>query len=182
VKDVTRPPIELYRWGDTPGVTQPVATTVTAGGGLFLFSNLWQGQYFIHLPALQFESNGNLRGLFSLPGFTTGDDDTGEDSLDTDTPWVTGVSSSMINLVREQAPTDTASRPATTTPPTSMTSTSTSPWISACSAPWRSATSSSPTTTPAALDAGEGLAGVRVELYTDTQFPGLDNPLAVHHQ
>jgi protocatechuate 3,4-dioxygenase beta subunit len=171
--------VELYRWGDIPGVTQPVATTVTANGGLFLFSNLWQGQYFIHLPAPQFEANGGLRGLFSLPGFSNGDDDTGEDSIDSDSPWVTGVSSSIINLVREEAPTDTGIETghdsATDLDDFNIN-------LTVDIGLFR----------PVALgnlvfadnnsnghfDASEGLPGVRVELYADTQFPGLDNPLS----
>lgn len=172
--------IELYRWGDTPGVTQPVATTITANGGLFLFSNLWQGQYFIHLPALQFESNGNLRGLFSLPGFTTGDDDTGEDSLDTDTPWLTGVSSGMINLVREQAPTDstieTGYDNATDLDDFNINLTVDIGLFRPVALGNLVFADSNSSGT---YDAGEGLAGVRLELYTDTQFPGLDNPLAI---
>jgi protocatechuate 3,4-dioxygenase beta subunit len=171
--------IELYRWGDTPGVTQPVATTITADGGIFLFSNLWQGQYFIHLSAPQFEATGSLRGLFSLPGFSTGDDDTGEDSLDTDTPWITGVSSGLINLVREEAPTDD----------TIETGFDSSTDLDDFNI---NLTVDIGLYRPVALgnlvfaddnssghyESGEGLSDVRVELYTDTQFPGVDNPLA----
>jgi hypothetical protein len=171
--------VELYRWGDIPGVTQPVATAITTDGGLFLFSNLWQGQYFIHLPAPQFEATGSLRGLFSLPGFSSGDDDTGEDSLDTETPWVTGVSSGMINLVREQAPTDQTTE-------TGHDSTTDLDDFNI------NLTVDIGLFRPVALgnlvfadnnssgtyNSGEGLAGVRVELYLDTQFPEIDNPLA----
>lgn len=171
--------IELYRWGDTPGVTQPVATTVTANGGLFLFSNLWQGQYFLHLPAPQFEANGNLRGLFSLPGFSTGDDDNGEDSRDSDTPWITGVSSGLINLVRDSAPTDNGTE-------TGFDSSTDLNDLNI------DLTVDIGLFRPVALgnlvfadnnsngryDSGEGQPGVRLELYADTQFPGVDNPLA----
>ncbi|MFZ2276727.1 MAG: SdrD B-like domain-containing protein [Prosthecobacter sp.] len=174
--DVT---IQLYRWGDTPGVTTPVATAVTANGGLYLFSNLWQGQYFIHLPAYQFESSGNLRGLYSLPVVTAGDDNTGQDALPTDTPWITGVSTGIINLVRDQAPSDTSSE-------TGFDSSTDLNDINI------DLTEDIGLYRPVALgnmvfadnnsnghyDSGEGLSGVRVEIYTDTQFPEVDNPLA----
>jgi protocatechuate 3,4-dioxygenase beta subunit len=171
--------VELYRWGDTPGVTQPVATTVTANGGIFLFSNLWQGQYFIHLPAQQFEFNGSLRGLFSLPGFSTGDDDTGEDSLDSDEPWVTGVSSGMINLVREEAPTDdgieTGHDSSTDLDDFNINLTVD---IGLFRPVELGNLVFADNNSNGHFDASEGLAGVRVELYSDTQFPGLDNPMA----
>ncbi|WP_294231262.1 SdrD B-like domain-containing protein [Prosthecobacter sp.] len=171
--------VELYRWGDTPGVTQPVGTTVTADGGLFLFSNLWQGQYFLHLPAAQFESTGNLRGLFSLPGYTSGDDDTGEDSLDSDEPWVTGISSSMVNLVREQAPTDDEGETGydNSTDLDDFNINLTVDFglfrpVALGNLVFDDIDSSG------GFDTGEGLAGVRVELYSDTQFPEVDSPLA----
>jgi hypothetical protein len=174
--DVT---IQLYRWGDTPGVTTPVATAVTANGGLYLFSNLWQGQYFIHLPAYQFESSGNLRGLYSLPVVTAGDDNTGQDALPTDTPWITGVSTGIINLVRDQAPSDSSSE-------TGFDSSTDLNDINI------DLTEDIGLYRPVALgnmvfadnnsnghyDSGEGMSGVRVEIYTDTQFPEVDNPLA----
>ncbi len=175
--DVT---IELYRWGDTPGVATPVATAITANGGLYLFSNLWQGQYFIHLPAYQFEVSGNLRGLYSLPVVTAGDDNTGQDALPTDTPWITGVSTGVINLVRDQAPTDASGE-------TGFDSSTDLNDINI------NLTEDIGLFRPVALgnmifgdnnsnghyDAGEGLPGVSVELYTDTQFPEVDNPLSI---
>ena len=171
--------VELYRWGDIPGVTQPVATTVTTNGGLFLFSNLWQGQYFIHLPATQFESSGNLRGLFSLPGYSTGDDDTGEDSIDSDEPWVTGISSSVINLVREEAPTDdgieTGHDSATDLDDFNIN-------LTADMGLFRPVALGNlvfaDNNSNGRFDSGEAITGVRVELYTDTQFPGVDHPLS----
>ena len=171
--------VALYRWGDIPGVTQPVATTVTSNGGLFLFSNLWQGQYFIHLPATQFESSGNLRGLFSLPGYSTGDDDTGEDSIDSDEPWVTGISSTLINLVREQAPTDdgieTGHESATDLDDFNIN-------LTADMGLFRPVALGNlvfaDNNSNGRFDSGEAITGVRVELYTDTLFPGVDHPLA----
>ena len=175
--DVT---IELYRWGDTAGVTQPVASAVTANGGVYHFSNLWQGQYFIYLPAYQFATDGNLRGLFSLPIVTAGDDNTGQDALPTDTPWITGVRTGIINLVRDNAPTDADSE-------TGFDSSTDFNDLNI------DLTEDIGLFRPVALgnmvfadnnsnghyDSGEGIAGVSVEIYTDTQFPEVDNPLAI---
>ena len=172
--------IELYRYGDTPGVTQPVASAVTANGGLYLFSNLWQGQYFLHLPAYQFEANGNLRGLFSVPIVAAGDDNVGQDALPTTTPWITGVSTGIINLVRDHAPTDSSTE-------TGFDSSTDLNDINI------DLTEDIGLFRPVALgnmvfadnnsnghyDSGEGISGVRLELYTDTQFPEVDNPLAI---
>jgi hypothetical protein len=172
--------VELYRFGDTPGATPPVASTITENGGRYLFSDLWQGQYFIHLPAYQFEAGGNLRGFVSVLSVVSGDDNTGQDALPALAPWITGVSTSIINLVRDHAPADT----------------DTETGFNASSDEYDDMnidlTIDVGLFRPVALgnlvfvdtnsnghhDNGEGMPGVRVELYSDTQFPGLDNPLS----
>jgi hypothetical protein len=173
--------VQLYRRGDNPGSTQPVATAVTANGGLYLFSNLWQGQYFVYLPAYQFESTGNLRGLFSIPVINPGDDNVGQDALPTTTPWSTGVSSGIINLVSNHAPTDTDTETGFNYTSDDLDDANTD--LTVDIGLFR----------PVALgnmvfedrnsnghyDAGEGLSGVTVQLYSDTQFPEVDNPLAI---
>lgn len=171
--------VELYRWGNVPGVDDPVATTTTAGGGLFLFSNLWQGQYFLHLPASQFLATGDMRGLFSLLGTSAGDDDVGEDSLDTDQPWVTGISSTQINLVREQAPVDATTETGydSTSDLDDLNINLTVDFglfraVSIGNLVFEDANSSG------GYNSGEELEGVLLELYDDVLFPGVDTPLA----
>lgn len=171
--------VELYRWGDTPGVTPPVASTVTAGGGIFLFSNLWQGQYFLHLPAPQFDVTGELRGLFSIPVVTAGDDNVGQDALPSATPWITGVSTGLINLVRDQAPTDedteTGFDSATDLNDININLTLDIGLFRPVSL---GNLVFADNNSNGHFDSGEGLQGVRIELYSDTQYPGVDNPLA----
>lgn len=43
-------PVQLFRAGDNPLTATPVATTNTAGGGLYLFGGLKPGGYFVYLP------------------------------------------------------------------------------------------------------------------------------------
>jgi uncharacterized repeat protein (TIGR01451 family) len=43
--------LELYTVGSTPGVTTPVATTITDSNGDYLFDNLTPGSYFIYIPS-----------------------------------------------------------------------------------------------------------------------------------
>ena len=98
--------VELYHWGDTPGVDLPLASTTTTGGGTYLFPSIWQGQYFVHLPASQFEFTGALRGLYSLEGALGGDDNVGEDGVDGFEPWNTGISTGLIVMTTGSAPTN----------------------------------------------------------------------------
>ncbi|TDU70794.1 putative Ig domain-containing protein [Prosthecobacter fusiformis] len=98
--------VQLYYRGQKPGVDQPLTSTVTAGGGKYLFDGLWEGQYFVHLPARQFLSEGVLSGLFSLEDVVAGDDDQGQDALDGTHPTVEGISTGWVTLIRDNAPVD----------------------------------------------------------------------------
>lgn len=97
--------VRLYQEGDVPGVSVPVAEQVTGTGGLYRFQGLFEGRYFVHVPASQFGPSGLLRGFFSITGTATTDDHLGEDGIDTETPHVNGVSSGIIDLVAGTQPT-----------------------------------------------------------------------------
>ena len=172
--------VQLYRLGDTPGVTQSIATTVTANGGLYLFSNLWQGQYFVYLPAFQFESNANLRGLFSIPVVTPGDDNVGQDALPTADPWTTGVRTGTINLVSNHAPTDTDTE--TGFDYTSDDADDANTDLTVDIGLFRPVAIGNmvfeDTNSNGHYDQGEGMSGVTLQLYTDTQYPEVDTPVA----
>ncbi|MFN8348455.1 MAG: Calx-beta domain-containing protein, partial [Spirosomataceae bacterium] len=65
-----------------------VATTTTAGGGLYTFSNLCSGDYIVQIPASEFGSGQELNGLISSPGGpapdpdnNTNNDDNGQDAI-----------------------------------------------------------------------------------------------------
>ncbi|MES2736436.1 MAG: SdrD B-like domain-containing protein [Verrucomicrobiota bacterium] len=172
--------VQLYYWGQTPGVDQPLATTLTANGGKYLFTGLWQAQYFVHLPALQFQSTGVLRGLFSLEGVQAGDDDQGEDSVDNLQPTVEGISSGRIILTRDSAPTNASSETGFDATDDDADDANTD--LTADFGLFR----------PVALgnlvfadgnsngryDPGEGLNGITLQLYNSGQIPGTDAPLA----
>lgn len=99
--------LELYHGSDTPGSDPPVATTTSAGGGLYLFTNVVPGDYVVHVPKEMFEAGGPLSGKASLPGVSAGtDDDYGEDGQDAADPAVTGVSTAAFTLANNWAPTD----------------------------------------------------------------------------
>ncbi|MCX6855869.1 MAG: putative Ig domain-containing protein, partial [Verrucomicrobia bacterium] len=172
--------VQLYYWGQTPGASQPLATTVTANGGRYLFSNLWQGQYFVHLPAAQFQSTGYLRGLFSLQDVQAGDDDVGEDSIDTLTPFTSGLSTGRIIMTVDSAPTNSSGE--TGVDATSDDSDDANTDLTVDFGLFR----------PVAIgnlvffdgnangraDSGEGIDGVSIQLYSHDQAPGVDTPIA----
>ena len=66
-----------------------VISTTTAGGGLYLFSNLCSGDYIVQIPSTEFGTGKPLNGLISSPGGTapdpdlntTDNDDNGQDAI-----------------------------------------------------------------------------------------------------
>ncbi len=95
--------VELYRTGvDTIGT--PFLFTTTAGGGFYLFDEIPQDDYFVHIPASNFA--GVLNGLSSSTG--AGGDDTNDDNADEngqDALVSGGVSSVSIALFADTLPT-----------------------------------------------------------------------------
>ncbi|MBK8092605.1 MAG: putative Ig domain-containing protein [Verrucomicrobiaceae bacterium] len=175
--------VELYFWGAVPGTDQPLAITTTDEYGKYLFEGLWTVDYFVHLPAAQFTNGGGLRGLFSLPGTSPGDDDAGENGIDTTEPWNTGISSDRITLTANSAPVDnTASNPTGIETGTDYEEDSAlgdenidltvdfglyRP-VSLGNLVFRDKDNSNSYTD------GEGVGGVTVDLYYSTQTPGTD--------
>ncbi|MCA0231908.1 MAG: GEVED domain-containing protein [Bacteroidetes bacterium] len=65
-----------------------VTSTTTAGGGLYLFSNLCSDAYIVQIPSTEFNTGKPLNGLISSPGGTAPDpdnnidnDDNGQDAI-----------------------------------------------------------------------------------------------------
>ena len=93
--------VELYRVGDTPGVTVPVATTTTDGSGNYQFDNLNPGDYFVHIPASEFQSGQPLFGAVSSTGNgsdETSDQDADENGIDAVSLPTTGINSTPYTL------------------------------------------------------------------------------------
>lgn len=171
--------VQLYYWGNTPGVNQPVATTVTANGGRYLFTGLWQGQYFVHLPATQFQNAGILRGLFSLEGVQAGDDDVGEDSVHSDNPHVDGISTVRVILTNSSAPINSGSE--TGFDNISDDANDANGDMTIDFGLFRPVGVGNfvfiDANANGSADSGEGIDGVTVQLYTWDQTPGVDTPV-----
>ncbi|NTV38413.1 MAG: hypothetical protein HGA51_00420, partial [Demequinaceae bacterium] len=60
-----------------------VDSTTTAGGGLYLFTGLVAGVgYYVEIPATEFATGGDLRGMFSSAGDSGSTEDSNIDGLD----------------------------------------------------------------------------------------------------
>jgi len=119
--------VQLYLQGQTPGVDTPIASTVTANGGYYLFdrkggnqadpnaARLGPGNYFVHIPASNFTGSGPLVGYINsdngpatnggdtqIDSITGGGDENGQNTLVTTNPAthpsLVGVSSGLIAL------------------------------------------------------------------------------------
>ncbi len=114
--------VELWSAGDDPnGGGSPVATVITSGGGFYTFTGLSAGDYFVHIPAEEFQSGGNLLGHVSTPGAGGNqgapdwniaddlDDDTNENGIDSHHPATTGISSASIRLAVGDEPSNSGS-------------------------------------------------------------------------
>ncbi|GAB4543351.1 MAG: hypothetical protein Fur002_15210 [Anaerolineales bacterium] len=92
--------VELYAAGQTPGVDTPVASTVTDASGNYQFDGLKPGDYFVYIPATEFQTGGDLFGYSSTVGQganETSDQDADENGSDAQ-PAINGVSSQVYTL------------------------------------------------------------------------------------
>ncbi len=97
--------VELYAEGQIPGVDAPLAFQVTQPDGRFLFGNLDEGNYFLHVPKSQFAAGAWLFSALSVAGTAGGDDNVGEDGVDVPYPEDTGVSTAVFTLTAGAMPT-----------------------------------------------------------------------------
>ena len=93
--------VEAWLAGTTPGQGTPAASVTTDADGTWLMGGLTAGAYVLHVPARNFAAGGPLSGMVSLPG-AGGDDavDDGRDEngVDGTAPAVAGVSSVPVLL------------------------------------------------------------------------------------
>ncbi|MEP7336690.1 MAG: SdrD B-like domain-containing protein, partial [Acidobacteriota bacterium] len=84
-----------------PGTDLSAGTTTTAGGGLYNFSNLLPGNYFVRVAPVNFQTSGALFGFSSssvtnpIPNSDIDNDDNGIDSA---TPQSSGIMSGVVTL------------------------------------------------------------------------------------
>gem|GEM_PF-2088673 len=60
--------VQLFLAGANPLVDAPLATVTTAGGGLYLFTGLPEGDFFAYVPQVELAGGGTLDGLVSSTG------------------------------------------------------------------------------------------------------------------
>jgi Putative Ig domain/SdrD B-like domain len=85
-----------------------LASTVTTGGGCYLFANLQPGSYFVKIPETQFVGAGVLAGYVSWPGQggdTLVDDTADENGIDDPAYLTVGIRSAVIALAVDTEPT-----------------------------------------------------------------------------
>ncbi|MBX7211912.1 MAG: hypothetical protein K1X78_26640, partial [Verrucomicrobiaceae bacterium] len=98
--------VQLYSSTQTPGASTPLFTRTTLSDGSYLFDKLLPGFYIVHIPAANFVTGGPLASTISIAEGLSGDDDVGENGINSSTPSVTGISSGVITLQPGAAPTD----------------------------------------------------------------------------
>ncbi len=100
--------LQLYHFGDVPGTDVPVASTTTIAGGYYEFDNLLPGDYFIFIPAAEFQGSATLAGYTSSTGNgndETSDEDVDENGIDNIAPWTNGITSTNYTLQPNSEPT-----------------------------------------------------------------------------
>jgi hypothetical protein len=102
--------VQLYQQGMNPLVVPPVVPAVTTNAqGRYLFTELGEGSFFVHIPTSQFLEGGPLYQHISIPGAGTDngqDDDVGENGVDTALPASFGISSTVFALTVDGEPTN----------------------------------------------------------------------------
>ena len=106
--------VELYRDANGNGSPEPGAadgaalmSTSTSAQGLYSFSPLPPGKYFVRVPGFEFGAGGKLAGLASSPGHgedAAGDDGVDENGIDSATPISTGIHSIVVTLTHDGEP------------------------------------------------------------------------------
>ncbi|MDB6076196.1 MAG: hypothetical protein JWO89_3836, partial [Verrucomicrobiaceae bacterium] len=171
--------LQLYLEGAVAEQDSPFTTTQSDANGLYLFDGLRSGSYFVHIPSSMFQPGAPLYTKVSVADGLNGDDDVGDDGLNTTIPSTEGVSSNIIDLYPGQAPTDENGE-------TGVNHTADNAIDAA-----EDLTIDFGFQTPAGVgnlvfrdtngnghaDTGEGVSGVRVEIYNSTDTPGFTPPL-----
>ncbi len=100
--------VKLFQQGQNPLTATPARTTLTSGGGFYLFDLVPQGNWFVYVPKEEFGTGGHLAAMASSPG--NGGDNAYDDNLDENgqdggTPTTQGVSTHVFALAFGTEPT-----------------------------------------------------------------------------
>ena len=101
--------VEVQLFQGTTVTGSPFMTDTTTGGGFYLFDELDEGDYVVHIPASEFAANGPLDGYLSSD--PEGTDNTSDDNADENgqnTLDDNGISSTSIDLQASDEPTSEA--------------------------------------------------------------------------
>jgi uncharacterized repeat protein (TIGR01451 family) len=156
--------VQLYRANQTPGVDAPIATTATAGGGQYLFSNLTPGEYIVYIPTPP--------AAYPASSSVTDNADNGQDNDDNGAQATVGgpVTSPTITLTPGQEPT---SEDGNANTDLTIDFGFYGP-LSLGDIVWHDANNNG------LRDNGEtGIAGINIQLFQAGQTPGIDSPVAV---
>ncbi|MDB6069059.1 MAG: hypothetical protein JWL81_230, partial [Verrucomicrobiales bacterium] len=96
--------VELYNNNEP---LELVKFTTTSVGGTYYFNDLAPGDYFVKIPAEQFQDGGPLTGWVSLPGEGVDDqldDNLGENGEDAAYPAGSGIRSNVVHLASGTEP------------------------------------------------------------------------------
>jgi uncharacterized repeat protein (TIGR01451 family) len=99
--------VALYASGTIVGVDSPLAIIITGSAGHYIFDNLAPGAYFVHIPAVDFQSGGVLAGYLSSVGVgasTSVDHNVDENGIDVANPAVSGISTMVYTLQPDGEP------------------------------------------------------------------------------
>ncbi|MDB6076144.1 MAG: putative hemagglutinin-related autotransporter protein, partial [Verrucomicrobiaceae bacterium] len=97
--------LHLFASGDDPLSATPEDSTITSGGGLYLFS-VRPGNYFVHIPPAMFAPGAPLENTApTLTASTTLDDNVDQDLVPSAKPYAFGCNTSTFSLVLNSEPT-----------------------------------------------------------------------------
>jgi hypothetical protein len=173
--------VQLFEGGQTPGEDAPLAEAVTANGGRYFFGNLEPGSYFVFIPALMFGNGAVLERTTPLVAATGSDDDVGQDAQPAAQPDQTGVRSATVTLAVGTAPTAATyetglSAGSDNAQDADVDLTLDLGFLQAIPVALGSQVFVDANDNGLA-DAGEGLAGVTVQLFRNGMSAGVDAPL-----
>ncbi len=103
--------VQLFNSGDDPRTATPIQQTVTSPMGIYGFTGLNTGAYFVYIPASEFAVGKPLNGLISIPG-VSGDDGVddnlpgNDNGVDDPHPEINGIASIVVNLQPGTEPVD----------------------------------------------------------------------------
>jgi LPXTG-site transpeptidase (sortase) family protein len=113
--------VELYQDTDGTSGLQVATDTLlyydtTDADGYYLFDNLPEGEYYVHIPVSNFTGSGVLRGWYNSDDTFSNDVDSNDNGVNLKHPDVNGVSSGLLVLSEDSEPTGETQLSGDTTP------------------------------------------------------------------